>query len=197
MITSSSFFTDDMNLSLMVVILAVYRKLSKSKFVSSHDLAYITLSRLWFRDALSVTATSRFPPTRWQRQSTTCGAVVSGGGGGGWCVWCVCVCMFGCVERLGGGRRLMFSCCAVSTTAGRRQAGGWCPRGIHRNGPWGHFSVSPCGSVAVWWHLASNYFKYRRRDIDIKILRSVWKWGGESAVVLLISQWNIKAVGEL
>ena len=108
--------------------------------------------------AEGVTASSRFPPTRWQWQSTTCGAVVSGGGGLG----------VGGVVGCGvvGRRRLMFSCCAVSTTAGRRQAGGGCARGIHRNGPWGHFSVWPCGSVAVWWHLASNY--YRRRDIYMK-----------------------------
>ena len=56
----------------------------------------------------------------------------------------------------------------VSTTAGRRRDGGWCPRQVGRNGSWSHSSVPPRGAVAVWRQLAPSPLKYRSRAIDIK-----------------------------
>ena len=85
----------------------------------------------------------------------------------------------------------------VSTTAGRRRDGGRCPRRVRRNGSWSHFSVPPWGAVAVLRQLVLRLLKYWSRDVDIKILRLLWNWTGDSAVVLLIRLSNIKMIGEL
>ena len=85
----------------------------------------------------------------------------------------------------------------VSTTAGRKRDGGRCPRRVRRNGSWSHFSVPPWGAVAVLRQLVLRLLKYRSRDVDIKILRLLWNWTGDSAVVLLIRLSNIKMIGEL
>ena len=85
----------------------------------------------------------------------------------------------------------------VSTTAGRRRDGIGCPRRVRRNGSWSHFSVPPCGAVVVLRQLVVRLLKYRSRDIDIKMLRSLWNWTGYSAVVLLTHLSNFKAIGEL
>ena len=37
-----------------------------------------------------------------------------------------------------------------------------------QNGSWSHFSVPPCGAVAVWRQLASTPLKNRSRFIHIK-----------------------------
>ena len=44
-----------------------------------------------------------------------------------------------------------------------------------QNGSWSHFSVPPCGAVAVWRQLASTLLKYRSRYIDIKN-NSIARW---------------------
>ena len=105
--------------------------------------------------------------------------------------------LLGAVTAVRGGflGYSIFMLC-VSTRAGRRRDGGGCPRRVRRNGSWSHFSVPPSGAVAVLRQLVSRLLKFRSRDIDIKILRSLWNWTYDFAVVLLTRLSNFKTIGE-